>query len=569
MKKILFRFIVSVLAIDCALTAGSVWAASPQPVTTKHAMVVSAQHLATRVGVNILKHGGNAVDAGVAVGYALAVVQPCCGNIGGGGFMLIRLANGKTAFLNFREKAPLEATADMYLDKQGHVIPGVRTHSYLAVAVPGTVMGLNTALKKYGTLTRAQVMAPAIRLARNGFVLKKGDVKILDQRAKEFKQHPNVAAIFLNDGKPYRAGERLVQKNLARTLKLIEKQGSKAFYEGPIAHKLVRASRKHGGILTRKDFRNYNVEWEKPIRCHYRGYQINSAPPPSSGGTTLCEILNVLDGYPMAKLGFHSAASVHDLVEAMRFAYVDRNTKLGDPDFVHNPLKKLLSKQHAAHIRAQIKPHRATPSKALGPKALRHEGRNTTHYSIVDKHGNAVAVTYTINSWFGTGRIAGDTGFFLNDEMDDFTAKPGTPNSYGLIQGEANAIAPGKRPLSSMSPTIVLHKDGQPYMVTGSPGGSRIITITLETILNVIGHGMNMQAAVDAPRIHMQWLPDTVYLEPGALSDQTRRKLSAMGYNFTLQQPWGAAEAILVEPGTGELEGANDDRRPAGLAAGY
>ena len=558
-----FAIILSSLAVSATQ------AAYPPPVTGKHGMVVTAQHLATQVGVDILKQGGNAVDAAVAVGYALAVVHPCCGNIGGGGFMLIRLANGKTAFLNFREKAPLKATPDMYLNQKGQVIPGASTRSYLAVGVPGTVMGLDTALKKYGTMTRAQVMAPAIRLARQGFVLRRGDVRFFNDRLKDFRHQPNVAAIFLHHGKPYQPGQRLVQKQLAHTLELIKDKGPRAFYQGAIAHAVVRASRAHGGILSLKDFHDYNVEWEKPVSCDYRGHRIYSSPPPSSGGTTICEILNVLKGYPMGFLGFHSARSVHYLVEAMRHAYVDRNTRLGDPDFVHNPLKKLLSARYAAHIRSEIAPYRATPSNTLGPKKLLHEGTNTTQYSIVDGQGNAVAVTYTLNRFFGTGKIAGKTGFFLNDEMDDFTSKPGVPNTFGLVQGRKNAIAPGKRPLSSMSPTIALNKQGGLYMVTGSPGGSRIITITLETLLNVIDHHMDIQAAVDAPRIHMQWLPDTVYLEPGALSPDTREKLVSWGYNFTVQQPWGADEAIVVEPGTGLLEGANDDRRPAGKAEGY
>ncbi len=541
----------------------------PPPVTASHGMVVTAQHLASRVGLAVLRKGGNAVDAAVAVGYALAVVHPCCGNLGGGGFMLIHLANGDNTFLNFREKAPLKASRDMYLDDSGNVIPGASTRTYKAVGVPGTVLGLDTALKKYGTMTRQQVMAPAIRLARDGYILTRGDVALLHHRTRDFASHPNVAAIFLNHGEPYQAGQRLVQTQLAHTLSLIAKDGPAAFYDGPIAKAVVKASDAHGGLLSLKDFKDYTVEWEKPVSCRYRGYTVYSSPPPSSGGTTMCEILNVLSGYPMPFFGFHSARSVHYLVEAMRHAYVDRNTQLGDPDFVDNPLKRLLSEKHAAQIREGIAPFRATPSRELGPKSLLHEGTNTTHYSIVDRKGNAVSITFTINSWFGTGMIAGDTGFFLNDEMDDFTSKPGVPNKFGLVQGEANAIAPGKRPLSSMSPTLVMNPDHRLFMVTGSPGGSRIITITLETILNVIDHGMDIQAAVDAPRIHHQWLPDIVYLEPGALSDDTREKLSSQGYRFRVQHTWGAAEAIMVNPVTGLLEGANDDRRPAGEAVGY
>lgn len=561
--------ITALVVLGLAVAAAPARAVVPPPVQAPHAMVVTAQHLATQIGVQILKQGGNAVDAAVAVGYALAVVQPCCGNLGGGGFMLIRMADGKSTFINFREKAPKAATADMFQGPNGKVVPGLSTDSYLAVGVPGTVMGLETARRKYGSMNRATLMAPAIRLAEEGFVLTRGDVDILDKRVKDFAARPNARAIFLDHGKPYQPGDRLVQRDLAHSLKLIAREGPQAFYDGPIAKAIVAASKHHGGILGMADFKDYTVEELKPITCSYRGYRILSSPPPSSGGTTLCEIANVLEGYPMGRLGFHSARSVHYMVEAMRHAYADRNSFLGDPDFVDNPLDRLLSEKHAAQIRAHIEPFVATPSSAVQAQLTRnHEGHDTTHYSIVDAQGNAVAVTYTINYLFGNGRIAGDTGFFLNNEMDDFTAKPGVPNSYGLVQGTANAVAAGKRPLSSMSPTIVTH-DGKVFMVTGSPGGSRIITITLEGILNVIDYGMDVQAAVDAPRIHHQWLPDVVYLEPFALSPDTRRILEAMGYRFKDQKPWGATEAILVDPDTGMLYGANDDRRPAGLALGY
>ena len=560
---------LTVIAAGAQATPG--WRKA-KPVTAHHAMVVTAQHLATRVGVKILKEGGNAVDAAVAVGYALAVVHPCCGNIGGGGFMTIHLANGKNLFLNFREKAPLAASHNMYLDKHGNLVEGRSLWTYLAVGVPGTVMGLNEALKKYGTMTRAQVMKPAIKLARDGYILKPGDVKIMHLAYKYCKPHKDCDEAFFHDSKGnfYKAGERLVQPELAKSLELIEKEGDKAFYDGPIARKIVADSNKRGGILTMKDFHDYTVEWEKPIECHYRGYLVISAPPPSSGGVTMCEIFNVLSGYPIAKRPFHSAANVHDMAEAMRFAYADRNKYLGDPDFVHNPIDKLLSPKHAAWIRSQIKPNRATPSKDVHGSLSSYEGTDTTQYSIADKKGDAVSVTYTINALFGSGIIAPGTGFFLNDEMNDFSVKPGSPNMFGLVQGEANAVAPGKRPLSSMSPSIVLH-NGKLFMVTGSPGGSRIITITLETILNVVDHGMNVQQAVDAPRIHQQWLPPYVEIEPHALSPKVKAKLEKMGYTFKTMGPWGAAEAIRVlNSGKNRLlEGANDGRRPAGLASGY
>ncbi|HEU4959707.1 MAG TPA: gamma-glutamyltransferase [Sphingomonas sp.] len=539
------------------------------PVVARHAMVVSAQHLATDVGVQILKQGGNAVDAAVAVGYAEAVVHPCCGNIGGGGFMVVHLASGKNLFLDFREKAPLRATAKLFQDANGKVVPGRSTGTWLGVGVPGTVMGLNEALAKYGTMPLKKVIAPAIALAEKGYVLAPGDVKILDERTKDFATEPNVAAIFLNHGQPWKAGERLVQTNLARTLKAIADKGTKAFYSGPIATKMVAASQANGGLFTMKDFARYTVQWDAPVTCRYRGYTIVAAPPPSSGGTTMCEILQIVEGYPLGQYGYGSVQATHDVVEAERRAYADRNTDLGDPAFVHNPVQRLISEAHAAKLRASILPDRATPSSEIKGGVSASEGTNTTHYSVVDAKGNAVAVTYTINYLFGVGKMAGDTGFFLNNEMDDFTSKPGVPNSFGLVQGAANSVGPGKRPLSSMSPTIVLGPNGKVFMVTGSPGGSTIITTVLQSIINVIDYGMNMKQAVDAPRFHHQWLPDTVMVEPGYLTAETQAKLEAMGYSFRPISAIGADEAILVDPKTGLLQGANDRRRPAGAAAGY
>ena len=539
-----------------------------KPVTARHAMVVSAQHLATEVGVKILKEGGNAVDAAVAVGYALAVVHPCCGNIGGGGFMMVHLAGGKNVFLDFREKAPLKATPTMYLDSKGNVIPGLSTKSFLGVGVPGTVMGLNTALKRYGTLPLSRVIAPAIELARDGYVLEQQDVNILDRGAQRFAKHPNVAAIFLNHGKPYAVGERLRQPQLARTLERISQGGTAAFYHGAIARAVVAASKANGGLLSMKDFADYSVAWGEPVTCQYHGYTIVSDPPPSSGGTTMCEILQILAPYPLAKWGYGSAEALHYLAEAERRAFADRNSDLGDPAFVHNPTEELISPQHAAALRASIRADEATPSSEINGNLASTEGTDTTDYSVVDARGNAVAVTYTINFYFGSGYIAGDTGFFLNDEMDDFTSKPGVPNAFGLVQGEANRIEPGKRPLSSMSPTIVL-RGKRLFMVTGSPGGSTIISTTLETFLNVAEFGMNMQQAVNAPRVHQQWYPDEVFVEPGLLSPAVQQRLQKMGYRFKEVPSLGAAEAILVDPKTHLLQGANDRRRPAGLAAGY
>jgi gamma-glutamyltranspeptidase/glutathione hydrolase len=541
----------------------------PPPVAAPDSMAVSSQHDATQAGIDILKAGGNAIDAAVAIGYALAVTHPCCGNIGGGGFATIHLANGKDTFINFREKAPEAASENMYLDAKGDVVPGLSTRGYLAVGVPGTVMGMEKMLTEYGTMTRAQVMAPAIKLAEDGYVLGQGDVNIYNRGAEAFAKQPNVAAIFLNHGQSWKVGDRLVQKELAATLQEISAKGPDAFYKGDIAERVVAASKANGGLLTMKDFADYTVTEIPPLRCSYRGYQIISSPPPSSGGASICEILNILSGYPMNKLPFHGVKSVHYMVEAMRHAYVDRNFSLGDPAFVKNPLDKILSAKHAAAIRAAIDPVKATPSSELGPGKPPHETTQTTHYSVMDKFGNAVAVTYTINGGFGAQVIAGNTGFFLNNEMDDFTSKVGAPNMFGLVQGKNNAIEPGKRPLSSMSPTVVT-RNGKVFMVTGSPGGSRIITITLESILNVIDHHMNIQAAIDTPRIHHQWKPDTVYVEPNALTPEVQKQLEADGYNFTENRTWGSDEGIMVGTRDGKrtLYGANDDRSPAGAAIG-
>jgi gamma-glutamyltranspeptidase / glutathione hydrolase len=545
-------------------------------VTAPHAMVVTEQHLASQAGIDVLKAGGNAVDAAVAVGYALAVVDPCCGNIGGGGFMLIRMHDGRERFIDFREKAPLRATRDMYLDAQGNVVPGRSVRGWLAIGVPGTVMGLDRALHEYGTMQRAQVMRPAIGLARDGFVLQQGDLVPFAGAAAQgytgastFSQ-PNVRAIWMPDGTLPHAGERIVQTNLANTLELISKNGEDAFYRGPIARAVVAASNANGGLLSMQDFADYTVDESQPLRCDYHGLTVISAPPPSSGGVTLCQTMNIIAPYPFAQWGWHSVQETHYLVEAERRAYADRNAYLGDPAFVHDPIAQLLDPGYAAQLRAQIDPQRATPSSQVKPglSVSVHENGETTHYSIVDSAGNAVAVTYTINNWFGSSVIAGDTGFFLNDEMDDFTSKPGVPNMFGLVQGQMNDIQPGKRPLSSMAPTMVL-RDGKLAMVTGSPGGSRIITIALETILNVFDFGMDAQAAVDAPRIHMQWLPDHVEYEPNALTDVTLAALRGDGYTFAEVPFWGSAQAIVVDPKTGLLQGGTDRRRPAGAAVGY
>ena len=536
--------------------------ASPA-VEAEHGMVVSAHRLASEVGVRILQAGGNAVDAAAAVGYALAVVDPCCGNIGGGGFMTIHLADGRETFVNFRETAPAAASADMYLDGDGRPSDELSRYGYLAVAVPGTVLGLDRAAAEYGRLPRAMLMAPAIALARDGFVLSPADTDILDGKAERFGKDPAAARIFLRpDGSRFQPGDRLVQADLAVTLELIAKEGPNAFDKGPIATAVAKASGENGGILASRDFADYTVTETAPLSCGYRSYLIVSAPPPSSGGTTICEILNILEGYDMTALGFRSARSVHVMVEAMRRGYRDRNTYLGDPTFVTNPLERLLSKDYAASIRDEIEHGRGPP--AAGQSAA--EKPETTHYSVVDGDGNAVSLTYTINGSFGANVVAPGTGFFLNNEMDDFTVKAGAPNLYGLVQGEANAIAPGKRPLSSMAPTLV-EKDGRVVFVLGSPGGSRIITAVLETIINIVDYRMGPQEAVDAPRLHYQGQPDQVYFEPPGLSPDTVKELGEQGYRLIEQRPWGAVELIAIA--RHRLSGVSDNRRPAGAAVGY
>ena len=549
------RIVAAVLLIAAVPSA----AVDPRPPAMgAHAMVATAQHDATAAGLSILREGGNAIDAAVAIAYALAVTHPCCGNIGGGGFMLVRMHDGREAFIDFREKAPLRARRDMYLNKSGAVVPHASTDGFLAVGVPGTVMGMERARSLFGTLPRTTLMEPAIALARGGFVLTPPDVRNLSGAPRAF---------LGANGTPF-TGEHFVQRDLAASLEAISKGGAAAFYRGSIARAVVRESERHGGILSMQDFAQYTVDAIAPIHCRYRGYEIISAPPPSSGGITLCETLNIIAPYRFASWGWNAPQSVHITAEAERRAYADRNTYLGDPAFVRNPTGELLSPGYAARLRSTIEPNRATPSDEVKPGlgAVSYESAQTTHFSVVDRYGNAVAVTYTINDGYGAKVMA--AGFLLNDEMDDFTSKPGVPNLYGLVQGVRNGIQPGKRPLSSMTPTIVT-RNGKLFMVTGSPGGSHIITIVLNTLQNVIDYGMNAQAAVDAPRTHMQWLPDALQYEPGAFTAAQQERLRAMGYHLVQTPAWGSAEAIVVDPHTGTLYGGSDRRAPAGSAAGY
>jgi len=464
----------------------------------------------------------------------------------------------------------------MYLDKDGNVVKGLSTTGHLAVGVPGTVSGLEFAREKYGTMKRAALIRPSIAMAERGFILEQGDVDMLATATADFKKDPASEAIFLNKGEPFAVGQKLVQKDLARTLRAISRNGVDGFYKGSVGSAIVASSQAGKGLITQADLDQYKTRELPPAECDYRGYHVVSAPPPSSGGVVICEMLNILEGYPLKDLGFRSAQAVHYQIEAMRHAYVDRNSYLGDPDFVKNPLDRLLDKGYAEKIRSVIDPKKAGVSKDIKPGVAPHEGSNTTHYSIVDKWGNAVSVTYTLNDWFGAKVAAAGTGVLLNDEMDDFTSKVGVPNLYGLVQGEANSIAPGKRPLSSMSPTIMT-KDGKPVFVVGTPGGSRIITVVLHTILNVVDYGMNVQEAVDAPRFHQQWLPDVTNVETFALSPDTRKILVDMGHNLGVPQPENHVAAIIVgapslggQPvGKNRFYGANDPRRNTGLALGY
>jgi gamma-glutamyltranspeptidase/glutathione hydrolase len=482
--------------------------------------------------------------------------------------MLVHTADGRDSVINFRETAPRAARSDMFLDSAGNPVRERSLYGYLAAGVPGTVMGLDHALSEYGRLGRAAVMAPAIGLARDGFVLGEPDAAIIAARAERLAKDPEAARIFLHpDRSPFQPGDRLRQPDLAATLGLIAERGPDAFYRGPIAAAVAAASAAQGGILAEEDFAAYTVSDAPPVTCSYRRYTILSAPPPSAGGTTLCEMLNVLSGWDLAASGFGSATTVHLMAETMRHAYVDRNSTLGDPAFVTNPLERLLSSEHAAAIRAAIDPDKATASASLGPGAPPHERAETTHYSVADGEGNAVAVTYTLNGNFGASVVAPGTGFLLNNEMDDFAVKPGAPNLFGLVQGSANAIMPGKRPLSSMTPTIV-EQDGHPVLVLGSPGGPRITTAVLETLTGIIDFGLAPQQAVAAARFHHQWLPDTLYYERGGLPATVLAALTERGHRLVEQTPWGAVELIAIGPGR-RLLGVNDPRRPAGAAAGY
>ncbi len=539
-----------------------VWPA--QPVHTRHAMVVTRETHATDAGVAVLQAGGNAVDAAIAVGFALAVTHPSAGNLGGGGFMLVRFADGRSTFIDFRERAPDSASGNMYLDAAGKPTKDSEV-GYRAAGVPGTVRGFEYASKKYGRKPWADLVAPAVALAAKGFPVPYGLAQSLHGSAGLLERFPESKRIFLRDGKFYEAGETLVQPELARTLERIRKDGARDFYEGETARLLAADMERHGGPITAADLRDYTVVERKPLTGGYRGYDIITAPPPSSGGVGILQMLGVLEGSGYEKAGAGSAAELHFLAETMRRFFADRAAHMGDPDFVSVPVAGLLDKAYIARLRQSIDPEHATPSSQVhaggGPAA---ESSQTTHYSIVDAEGNAVAVTYTLNGTFGSGVTATGLGFLLNNEMDDFAAKPGEPNAYGLVQGEANAIQPRKRPLSSMAPTIVT-RDGHLDLVLGTPGGPTIINSVLEVLLNVVDFGMNIQDAVNWPRIHHQWLPDQLLLERG-ISPDTVALLKSRGHQVKMVNAIGEVAAIQARDGW--LEGAADPRT-AGTAKGY
>ncbi len=573
------RFLI--LCSLCALLASTAAASPLRPTHAPHAIVTSVHELASRAGIEMLRSGGNAVDAAVATGFALAVVHPQAGNLGGGGFLLLRNAAGETHFIDFREKAPAAATENMYLDAQGNVLPESSKDSsvvgYKSVGVPGSVAGLVYAEKKYGKLSLEKVIAPAIKLARDGFPLAYEDTQ--DLKDEYLAQFPESKRIFQRDGNYYQAGELFQQPDLAHTLERIAKNPDD-FYHGAMARELAAAIHKGGGLVTAADLAAYEVKEREPIRGSYRGYEIISAPPPSSGGVALVEILNILEGFDLAKLGNRSGDTIHLEAEAFRRAFYDRTDFLGDPDFSKVPVAQLIDNKYAAAWRDSIDPNHASVSKDLKrppifselervaqSRALAiREPENTTHYSIVDAEGNAVSVTTTLNDSFGSRVTAEGLGFLLNDEMDDFAAKQGVPNAYGLIQGPANAIGPGKRPLSAMTPTIVL-KDGKLFLVLGSPGGPTIITTVANILIGVVDFSLDIAEAVNAPRFHHQWLPDGILVED-RLSPDTMNVLRSKGHKLKVEHFWGDGECIMIDPKTGERLGASDGRNN-GKAVGY
>jgi gamma-glutamyltranspeptidase/glutathione hydrolase len=570
-------FIFNFLLCFAILLPGTVMAAAQpgiirydtlhHPVIARQGMVVSQRMIASQVGADILAAGGNAVDAAVATGFALAVTLPRAGNLGGGGFMLVYLAErGETLALDYREMAPALANRDMFLDSAGNVDQKKARYSALSSGVPGTVAGFDYALKTYGTMTLKEVLKPAIRLADKGFVVPWDLAEILKVRKKALTRHPATAAAFYKaNGDNYEPGEILIQKDLARTLKAIAKGGSEAFYSGPIGELIVAEIQRQGGVMTLEDLNNYSVQNRTPIKGTYRGFEIVSMPPSSSGGVHIIQMLNILEQYPIAEYGANSAKTIHLMTEAMKLAYADRSEYLGDQDFYDVPTKGLTSKAYGKQLASSIQLDKARPSSEIkAGNPLPFESPDTTHYSVADQFGNVVSNTYTLNFSFGSGIMVTGAGFLMNNEMDDFSAKPGVANGFGLIGKEANAIEPGKRPLSSMTPTLIF-KDGAPYVVTGSPGGSRIITTVLQLLVNVMDHNMNIAEASVQPRFHHQWLPDRLQMEPGHSPD-TQARLKTMGHNVTSSASQGSLQSIMLEKGL--FFGASDTRRPGAGAVG-
>jgi len=565
------RNAVFVLAflIACSATPLAPQAASRQPARARQGMVASTSEIASRVGADIMRRGGNAIDAAVAVGLAMAVVWPFAGNLGGGGFMLIRRADGTAEVIDYRERAPGGASRDMYVDKSGQVIKEASIIGYRSVGVPGSVAGLAMAEERHGKLKWADVIEPAIKLAADGFTVNKITADGLERSAKLLSRFPDSNRIFLRDGNFYKEDERLVQPELAATLTRLRDNGPREFYEGQTARMIVADMKANNGLITEQDLKDYKPTIRKPLVGTYRGYQVITMPPPSSGGALLIQMLNMLEHYDLDAMGHNSSSELHLLVEVMRRAYADRAAYMGDTDFVKVPISGLISKKYAAERLKTIDPEKATPSAAIqagGPMA--YESPETTHYTVVDGEGNVVSNTYTLNNGFGSGATVHGAGVLLNDEMDDFTSKPGVANMFGLIQSEANSIAPGKRPLSAMTPTVVL-KDGKLFFAVGSPGGPTIINTVLQVILNIIDFKMNLQQAIDSPRFHHQWMPDKIDWEPDGLNRDTRALLERRGYTFSEKARYlGDAEGVMIEDGTGMRLGASDPRS-GGAPVGY
>ena len=564
---------VLVLLLMVALSVPG--AIAREPVRGRHGMVASTNEIASQVGVDIMKRGGNAVDAAIAVAFALAVTHPAAGNLGGGGFMMIRLKNGRTTAIDYREMAPAAAHRDVYLDKKGNLIEGEGGSlvGYRAAGVPGTVRGMELALKKYGSgkLTWAQLLEPARRLAATGFTVNHSLARSLHGNREYLEQYPETKRIYLKGGKFYSEGELFRQPELAATFARLQRLGPNEFYEGETARLIVADMKRNNGLMTMADLHGYVAKERTPLRGNYRGYEIISMPPPSSGGAVLIEMLNILEGFDLKKLEASSSDRYHLMAEAMRRAFADRAEYMGDSDFVKVPVQGLIDKAYAETLRASINTERAsTSAEVRAGRPAGYESDETTHFTVVDAQGNAVANTYTLNNSYGSAAVAKGTGMLLNDEMDDFAAKPGTPNMYGLIQGERNAVAPRKRPLSAMTPTIVLRKDGSLWFTVGSPGGPTIINTVLCIITNVIDYDMGIQQAIDFPRVHHQWLPDELVGEPFGLSGDTQRALTSRGHKLAEKPRYlGDAEGIMIEEKTGVRLGATDPRRSDGLAIGY